>query len=289
MLKSIKKAILCFGLTIGLINTLFTEKEMTNFVINEAHTQAIKTIIFDIGDVLFTSSRTQQIKSLLILACYHPTLIHTLLTLDVKKELFDMLDKIPAISTMPIYYQNKPMPLIMTDLMIGRPTTEIISIIEQHLESFHYSTNQKRLFQQLILFIFQPEKLVEAMQPLKKTMHLAHAFKKHGYNLHILSNWDPKSFALLHQKYPLFFKIFDEITISGKEGLAKPDPSIYIQFLSKHNLDPKECLFIDDEPNNIKAAGNLGILGIEHTSLKSTCQRLQDLGILKKVQPSNER
>lgn len=49
-------------------------------------------------------------------------------------------------------------------------------------------------------------------------------------------------------------------------GLRKPDPAIYEYILSRHNLIPEQTFFMDDNPDNIAAAGALGIktLQIEH-------------------------
>ena len=51
--------------------------------------------------------------------------------------------------------------------------------------------------------------------------------------------------------------------VSGEEGCIKPDPKIYKILFERYDLDPSECLFIDDNPDNVagsKACGMEAIL-----------------------------
>ena len=42
-------------------------------------------------------------------------------------------------------------------------------------------------------------------------------------------------------------------------GMRKPDLQIFSTLLNKHNLLPKNTLFVDDKKNNTDAAASLGI------------------------------
>lgn len=58
-------------------------------------------------------------------------------------------------------------------------------------------------------------------------------------------------------------KYFDVILVSEWEGIKKPDPRIFMNALKKLNVDPSECVFIGDHPeNDVKAAQNVGMKGI---------------------------
>ena len=50
--------------------------------------------------------------------------------------------------------------------------------------------------------------------------------------------------------------------ISGEEKCSKPDPKLYKRFLQKFNLDPQDCLFIDDQQSNVTTALHCGIQSI---------------------------
>ena len=56
--------------------------------------------------------------------------------------------------------------------------------------------------------------------------------------------------------------------ISGQEHCKKPDERIYRILLDRFSLKPDECLFIDDNPQNVAAAEALGIHGLVFTSVE---------------------
>lgn len=84
--------------------------------------------------------------------------------------------------------------------------------------------------------------------------------KEKGYKIYLLSN-ATKS----HGKYWQRMKAseyFDGILVSAHEKLIKPDERIYQRLLERFELKAKESLFIDDLPENVKAARKLGFKGI---------------------------
>ena len=56
-----------------------------------------------------------------------------------------------------------------------------------------------------------------------------------------------------------FYKLFDEIYYSYEMGAIKPNAEIYQQLLRKSGLRAEECLFIDDNEENIIGAQAVGI------------------------------
>ena len=56
-----------------------------------------------------------------------------------------------------------------------------------------------------------------------------------------------------------FLNEFDDMIISGKVGLKKPDKKIYQLALKKFDCILSQTLFIDDRPENTEAAQNLGM------------------------------
>jgi epoxide hydrolase-like predicted phosphatase len=57
-------------------------------------------------------------------------------------------------------------------------------------------------------------------------------------------------------------QLFDEIVVSSLVGYMKPDPRIYSYALEKLGVEPAEAVMIDDSPDNIKSATDLGMQGI---------------------------
>lgn len=52
---------------------------------------------------------------------------------------------------------------------------------------------------------------------------------------------------------------FEKIYYSHLIGKRKPNPEIFEQLLSENSLNPQETLFIDDSPQHLETAKNLGI------------------------------
>lgn len=76
--------------------------------------------------------------------------------------------------------------------------------------------------------------------------------------------------------YPeeLLNDLFDAVVISGQVGLRKPNPAIYRMAAEKLGLDPAECVFVDDLPNNLGPAARLGMGVIRHTTPAATIAEL---------------
>ena len=57
------------------------------------------------------------------------------------------------------------------------------------------------------------------------------------------------------------FALFDGLVFSGPLHITKPGREIFTHLLTKYELDPAECLFIDDSEKNIAGAAAVGIPG----------------------------
>ena len=79
--------------------------------------------------------------------------------------------------------------------------------------------------------------------------------------------------------YPrdLWEGMFDVVVISGEVGMRKPDAEIFHLTLSRMDLRPSDCVFVDDLPHNITAAADLGLVGVRHVTYEETMTELQAL------------
>ncbi len=82
--------------------------------------------------------------------------------------------------------------------------------------------------------------------------------------------------ALLEGEYHLL-KLVDDIVISAEEGLVKPEPEIYLLAALRLSTLPERCIFVDDLPENIQTAENLGMRGVLFTDTESSLARLDAL------------
>lgn len=65
------------------------------------------------------------------------------------------------------------------------------------------------------------------------------------------------------RKEKKFDEIFDEIVTSYGVGIAKPDLRIFYIALEELAVDPRDCIYIDDQDKNIKPAKELGMTVIK--------------------------
>ncbi len=60
--------------------------------------------------------------------------------------------------------------------------------------------------------------------------------------------------------------LFDHVIESAKIGLRKPDPRIYQMMVETLNVDPNNCIYLDDLGVNLKPARQMGMTTIKVTS-----------------------
>jgi epoxide hydrolase-like predicted phosphatase len=58
-------------------------------------------------------------------------------------------------------------------------------------------------------------------------------------------------------------RLFEIILVSSEEGLAKPDPAFYRLMAGKLGAETGDCLFIDDNPENVEAARSVGMRALQ--------------------------
>lgn len=94
-----------------------------------------------------------------------------------------------------------------------------------------------------------------------------------------LTNWSAELFPPDLERY-YFLEWFEDIIVSGKLKIRKPNPEIFYHFLKKHHLKAEETLFIDDSLDNIVAAEALGFKTIHFNSPKQLHSTLKKWHIL---------
>jgi putative hydrolase of the HAD superfamily len=94
-----------------------------------------------------------------------------------------------------------------------------------------------------------------------------------GVKTGLISNsWGPSGF---HETEDA--AIFDAILISGEVGMRKPDPEIFLEAAKLLDLEPTDCVFVDDLEQNAEGAEAVGMKGIVHRSARFTLPKLEDL------------
>jgi putative hydrolase of the HAD superfamily len=116
-------------------------------------------------------------------------------------------------------------------------------------------------------------RMFAATLPDAVMQEILRAIRRAGFQTALLSNsWGGND-------YPrhLFPELFDAVVISGEAGMRKPEPRIFLHATTLLGLEPAECIFIDDIEANVLAAEAVGMVGVHHSELRSTTQRLSEL------------
>lgn len=103
-------------------------------------------------------------------------------------------------------------------------------------------------------------------------------FKKKGYKTYILSNYAKRGFEMTKEKLP-FVEDMDGVLFSYQVKLVKPEPEIYQALFDKFQLKPEECVFMDDNENNVIAARKAGMQAICFRDKEQAEQELEKLGV----------
>jgi 2-haloacid dehalogenase len=112
------------------------------------------------------------------------------------------------------------------------------------------------------------------------TRGIAERIQQTGMPIYALTNWNAQTWELGLGKFPFLAEVFDGIVVSGREGVAKPDPRIFEILRSRYDLDPETTVFIDDSPRNVAAAAALGYQSHLFTDAATLEAWLDDLDVL---------
>ena len=124
---------------------------------------------------------------------------------------------------------------------------------------------------------------IKKRKDVKGTWKIAAELKNRGFELAILSNTTPPH-VKANRKIGRFKRLrhlgFKIIILSCEVGYRKPESKIYKITLKRLKLKAKECVFIDDRKENIKAAQKLGIKSILFENPKKLRKDLARLKLL---------
>ena len=115
--------------------------------------------------------------------------------------------------------------------------------------------------------------------PIEDTVQILRELHAAGIPLFGLTNWSAELFPVALDRFD-FLDLFVDIIVSGRVGVAKPDPKIFeiLQERMGHSL--AGCIFIDDGPLNVRAAGEAGLDAILFTDTGHLREDLMVRGLL---------
>ena len=112
----------------------------------------------------------------------------------------------------------------------------------------------------------------------KEVFPLLTGLKEKGHRIFVLSNTSPVFYELLKDQLAPLEKILDGFVLSCDIKAIKPDRKMFEEILHKYQLDPSNCIFLDDVKDNTNMAESLGIKAYQ------VKQRSDVVDILKKFE-----
>lgn len=274
---------------------------ITSFITLQAE---IKYIIWDLGYVLIEPDTNVKMAQLGRGDCISYGItnffngnIHIRKTLT--QLMYDVLIQAGGPQTEPLELQlcdneRTPLPKLFADWQLGRITAaQVHALVDQTLvqlknECYFASAIEARLVTNCIKkATIHPKGLARGMKPGKACELLELLSQEGKYEFYVLSNWDAESFNYILQDKLLQEKVFsymkpEHLMYSGKYGLAKPHPEFFKLLLNMYDLNPAECLFIDDQAENIATAQACGMQVIQwdKKNYKKILKKLRKQGLL---------
>lgn len=203
----------------------------------------MKNIIFDIGNVLIT---------------WDPDSIYMEYFNNDSTKMHD-------------FYKQTDIFTVNSDLDRGMPFEQALLLLANKFP--HYREP---------IHMWQHKWLETIKGPIHASVELLKLLHTKQYPLYALTNFAAETFFthIRHDANYKFLNLFTDIVVSGVEKVIKPDPKIYEILLQRNNLDPKNCIYIDDSKDNLVPAQKLNMTTIHFTSSEKLIDALRLLNIL---------
>lgn len=102
------------------------------------------------------------------------------------------------------------------------------------------------------------------------------SLKARGYRVFCLSNYSRRLREETSEELR-FLSLVDGVLFSYACGLIKPDPAIYQLLFRQFSITPEKAVFLDDNADNINAAGEQGLHTILFTGYGDAQEKLETL------------
>jgi FMN phosphatase YigB (HAD superfamily) len=264
-----------------------------------SHELASKVLIWDLGFTLIEPNSFKIARRLGIVDC---TLMYMTFGRAshsiVSDSMYDVMmnGEEEYVACVPYDPEGRLMPLCMCEwIKSTRPNKEIQQDALKNANKYpdYVNDRHKRIIKRTISWMLNPSEFGTCMRPMYKASRLlkdcTRRKDKEGNQVHsmyILSNWDKESFDHLY-KDPTNRPVFrhfprENVYISGNFKDMKPHLPIFRHMVEKYNLDPAECIFIDDQGDNVRAARAIGMKAIQvrNGNYRDLRKKLKEFGVL---------
>jgi 2-haloacid dehalogenase len=113
---------------------------------------------------------------------------------------------------------------------------------------------------------------------LEETVLILEELHDNGVRLLALTNWSAETFPIALERFA-FLQKFEDILVSGQEGIIKPAPEIFQLLKSRYQFEGHHAVFIDDHAPNITGARREGFNALQFTTAQQLRTDLIALGL----------
>lgn len=106
------------------------------------------------------------------------------------------------------------------------------------------------------------DNLCTSLTALPNSMKSMARARDNNVPMYVLSNMPKHAWTYLENTYECFGWC-SGVVVSCEARLIKPEPAIYQHICDKFSLEPGSCVFVDDMEENISAAIDFGMQGVQ--------------------------
>jgi epoxide hydrolase-like predicted phosphatase len=117
------------------------------------------------------------------------------------------------------------------------------------------------------------DSMFAGMQPDPPMVAAVKDLRSAGLLTGLISN----SWSTAHYDRRLLAELFDTAVISAEVHMHKPQPEIYRLAADRLEVEPRECIFVDDLRENCEGAEAVGMKAVCHRSAAETIAKLTEL------------
>ena len=184
-----------------------------------------------------------------------------------------------------ITLNNRIIPRCLVELQEGKKTcaqakteiTEGINLLDS--QKFFSSCKEKELMADIMNLVLDPKTVSTMIEPVKPTVQLVQKLKAAGHQVLLVGNTPGELYAIAESMFPDIIQLFDGIVISSQAKLVKPDVAIYNHAITTHNLNPANCIVIEDLESSATAARTLGMQAIVFDKISHVTSKLKKCGV----------
>ncbi|HEX4069491.1 MAG TPA: HAD-IA family hydrolase [Candidatus Babeliales bacterium] len=185
--------------------------------------------------------------------------------LDMLHEMSNHEDHKPHII---LTLQKRTLPRCLVELQEGKKTCaqarEEIAQGMQKLDEqkFFSSVKEKELMKDIMDLVLDPQTVTTMIEPVKSTTQLINRLKEAGHPIYCCANAPKELYAASEKKFNHILQNFDGIVISSHIKEIKPGEAILQHLMETYNLNPHNCIVIEDQEEAAATAKKLGMQAI---------------------------